>query len=244
MTRAIGWARQAATTAATATMAIAATGAAAQPAGSQDVYRPGVQSYWAFVNIAGWARAAPNMHARRVGRLSLRTEDRTDELVLIRAQAQAPQGGIWYEVELPIRPIGRVGWVPASMLGAVRSSDRWIKVDRHALTLSVVKDGAVVFTAAVGVGRPTAPTPSGEFYVRDVLRQPNANGFYGPIAFGLSAKSRVLTDWPGGGVIGIHGTNAPRLIPGRPSHGCIRMRNADILRLAQLIHIGDPVTIS
>jgi lipoprotein-anchoring transpeptidase ErfK/SrfK len=53
----------------------------------------------------------------------------------------------------------------------------------------------------------------------------------------------VLTDWPGGGVVGIHGTNEPRLLTGHVSHGCIRMRNADILRLDRIIEVGAPVTI-
>jgi lipoprotein-anchoring transpeptidase ErfK/SrfK len=53
----------------------------------------------------------------------------------------------------------------------------------------------------------------------------------------------VLTDWPGGGFIGIHGTNAPGLIPGRVSHGCIRMRNEDITRLNSLMSVGTPVSV-
>lgn len=57
------------------------------------------------------------------------------------------------------------------------------------------------------------------------------------------APSRVLTDWPGGGYIGIHGTNRPELIPGRISHGCIRLRNADVLRLARLMPLGTPISI-
>jgi lipoprotein-anchoring transpeptidase ErfK/SrfK len=53
-----------------------------------------------------------------------------------------------------------------------------------------------------------------------------------------------LTDWPGGGFIGIHGTNEPQLLPGRVSHGCIRLRNRDIARLAELMPVGTPVTIT
>ena len=66
---------------------------------------------------------------------------------------------------------------------------------------------------------------------------------YGPIAFGTNARSTFLTDWPGGGYIGIHGTNAPELLPGRVSHGCVRMRNEDILALSRLMPVGTPVTI-
>ena len=40
-----------------------------------------------------------------------------------------------------------------------------------------------------------------------------------------------MTDWPGGGIVGIHGTSQPGLIPGKISHGCVRLKNADILKL-------------
>jgi lipoprotein-anchoring transpeptidase ErfK/SrfK len=53
----------------------------------------------------------------------------------------------------------------------------------------------------------------------------------------------VLTDWPDGGFVGIHGTNEPELIPGAISHGCIRLRNVDILRLSRLMPVGTPLTI-
>ena len=56
-----------------------------------------------------------------------------------------------------------------------------------------------------------------------------AGSVYGPVAFITSATSPTLTDWPGGGIVGVHGTNTPGLIPGRISHGCVRLRNADIL---------------
>jgi lipoprotein-anchoring transpeptidase ErfK/SrfK len=67
---------------------------------------------------------------------------------------------------------------------------------------------------------------------------------YGPYALGTSAYAPTLAEWPGGGVVGIHGTNEPQLIPGRPSHGCVRMRNADITRLWHLISVGTPIEIS
>ena len=48
---------------------------------------------------------------------------------------------------------------------------------------------------------------------------------------------------PGGGFVGIHGTDAPQILPGRVSHGCVRMRNPAILRLFRLMPLGTPVTI-
>src|SRR3954453_20340192 len=106
----------------------------------------------------------------------------------------------------------------------------------------IYRDGKKITSAPVGTGQPQSPTPPGEFYIRDKLTD-YASPFYGPVAFGTSARSTVLTDWPDGGYVGIHGTDAPGLIPGRVSHGCIRLRDGDILRLARLMPVGTPLTV-
>ena len=85
-------------------------------------------------------------------------------------------------------------------------------------------------------------TPRGRFYIRNKLTRYRSPA-YGPVAFGTSARSPAATDWPAGGFIGIHGTDRPDLVPGRVSHGCIRMRNADILALARRMPVGTPVRI-
>jgi lipoprotein-anchoring transpeptidase ErfK/SrfK len=115
-------------------------------------------------------------------------------------------------------------------------------VDRARLRATLSRGGKIVFNAPVGIGTDASPTPAGEFSVRSKLAR-YASPFYGPIAFGTTARSDVLTDWPDGGFVGIHGTNEPQLLPGRVSHGCIRLRNRDILRLAQLMPVGTPITI-
>jgi lipoprotein-anchoring transpeptidase ErfK/SrfK len=115
-------------------------------------------------------------------------------------------------------------------------------VDRTRLTASLLRDGRPLFRAPVGVGAPATPTPSGEFYVRNRLHK-YSSPFYGPVAFGTSARSEAGSDWPAGGFVGIHGTNRPDLIPGRVSAGCIRMSNRDIVRLARLMRVGTPVSI-
>jgi lipoprotein-anchoring transpeptidase ErfK/SrfK len=115
-------------------------------------------------------------------------------------------------------------------------------VSRRRLTATLLRDGRRVFRAPVGIGRAGSPTPRGRFYVRNRLTR-YASPSYGPLAFGTSARSETLTDWPAGGYVGIHGTDRPTLVPGRISHGCIRMRNADILRLGRLMVVGTPVTI-
>lgn len=146
------------------------------------------------------------------------------------------------KVRLPILPNGSVGWVPRGALGAYQMVDTHLVVDRRLLRATLYRAGKAIFAARVGIGTSSSPTPSGEFIVRNKLTR-YASPFYGPVAFGTSARSEVLTDWPAGGFVGIHGTNAPQLLPGRVSHGCVRMRNADILRLARLMPVGTPLTI-
>ena len=46
----------------------------------------------------------------------------------------------------------------------------------------------------------------------------------------------MLTDWPGGGFVGVHGTNEPSSFPGYISHGCIRLPNDAIVKLSQLMN--------
>jgi hypothetical protein len=173
--------------------------------------------------------------------LSTLTPEGTTNLVLV--LGETAQGGVeWVHIRLPILPNNMTGWVPRSALGGYQFVTTHLVIDLRRLRATLSRDGRPVFSAPVGVGRPQWPTPRGEFYVRDKLTD-YASPFYGPVAFGTSARSAVLTDWPDGGFVGIHGTNAPGLIPGRVSHGCIRMRNRDILHLAQLMPVGTPLTI-
>jgi lipoprotein-anchoring transpeptidase ErfK/SrfK len=145
-------------------------------------------------------------------------------------------------VRLPILPNGSTGWVPRSALGGYVAVKTHLVVDLRRLTAVLYREGQRIFSAPIGVGRANWPTPRGEFFVRNRLTRFH-NAFYGPIAFGTNARSATLTDWPGGGFVGIHGTNSPQLIPGRISHGCIRLRNRDILRLSKLMPVGTPVTV-
>jgi hypothetical protein len=187
------------------------------------------------------AHRAPSEGSPTVTTLGRETSDGTTNIVLVLGEAKRG-ARLWVRVRLPVLPNGETGWVPRETLGGYRFVPTHLIVDRERFEATLLVDGRPVFRAPVGVGRPDAPTPAGEFYVLDKLTS-FKNPFYGPVAFGTSARSAVLTDWPGGGFVGIHGTNAPDLIPGRISHGCIRMRNADILHLSRLMPVGTPLTI-
>ena len=216
---------------------------AAYDAARRRLSRPGGVSRYAFVERRLTVRAAPDVHARSLGRLGTRTADGTDELVLALEGRTDRHGVRWMRVRTPLLPTGTVGWVNARQLSSLRRVRTWVLVDRRARRLTLRRDGRIVLRAPVGIGKAATPTPAGRFYIRDRLTGLPPGSLYGPEAFGTSARSEKVTDWPGGSVVGIHGTNQPQLIPGRVSHGCIRLHNADIRRLARLMPVGTPVTI-
>jgi hypothetical protein len=196
---------------------------------------------WAALRRPTIARARPSRRAHAITRLSSRTPEGTTNLVLVLGSGRDARGRLWIRARLPSRGV-RSAWLPRSALGTYGVVHTRLVVDRARLTLTLTRNGRVVFRAPVGIGRAQTPTPGGLFYVRDRVTR-YASAFYGPVAFGTSAQSATLTDWPGGGFVGIHGTDRPELIPGRVSHGCIRLRNADILRLAKLMPVGTPLQI-
>ncbi|WP_083873609.1 L,D-transpeptidase [Frankia sp. QA3] len=88
------------------------------------------------------------------------------------------------------------------------------------------------------------PLPALEFYLTELLRPADPTGPWGPYAFGLSGFSDVITQFNGAnGLIGLHGVNRPDLVGTDASHGCIRLRNADIEKLAGILPIGTPISI-
>ena len=200
------------------------------------------ESRWAKVRVATAARAAPRAGARRITRLAARTPEGTTNLVLALDRVADDRGRLWVRVRLPVLPANTTGWVPRSALGGYGVVTTRLIVDLGERRATLLREGRPIFRAVVGIGTPAAPTPRGEFYVRNKLTD-YRNSFYGPLAFGTSARSPTLTDWPAGGFVGIHGTNEPTRIPGRISHGCIRLRNADIVRLGRLMPVGTPLTI-
>jgi hypothetical protein len=204
--------------------------------------RSSALSYWASVRLAVAARSAPTSRAAVVTWLARTTAEGTTNIVLVLSRRTDRHGRLWVHVRLPVLPNGLTGWVPRVALGVYGAVQTHLVVDLERLTVTLFRDGRPILRAPAGVGQPQWPTPKGSFYIRDVVTK-YESPFYGPLAFGTSARSSVLTDWPGGAFIGIHGTDEPQLLPGRVSHGCIRLRNEDILRLRRLMPVGTPITI-
>jgi hypothetical protein len=198
---------------------------------------------WAYGAVGGVAiRRLARSDSARVARLHTVTEDGLPEVYELLGRAVDANGTPWVQVIIPMRPTGRSGWVPAKDLGAFHLVHSLLVINRPTRELTLLRGGVVVFRARVGVGKPSTPTPAGHFWIREKFPVSGVP-LYGPYAIGTSNYSAVETDWPGGGVVGIHGTDQPNLIPGAPSHGCIRLRNSQITRLYNQITVGTPLII-
>ena len=200
-------------------------------------------SRWGHAQATAQIRLSPQASSRSVGRLRFFTEDGLAEVYPVLAARRDSAGRNWLQVRVPARPNGRIGWVLDEMLSSsLYIVQTQLVIDRGKLRATLLKRGRQIWSARVGIGKSGTPTPQGQFWIRERLKGLGNGTTYGPWAFGTSAYSN-LSDWPGGGVVGIHGTNQPGLIPGRPSHGCIRVRNGPIRQLARLMPIGTPVSI-
>ena len=69
------------------------------------------------------------------------------------------------------------------------------------------------------VGAAFTPTPTGTFYVTDIV--PQTSPSFGPVALATDGYSEVMDEFDTGvPVVALHGTNAPELIGQARSNGC------------------------
>ena len=148
----------------------------------------------------------------------------------------------WYIVQLPMWPNGRIGWVRAQDV-SVRTVRTRIAVDLSSRRVTLFRDGRRVLTTVAAIGAPSTPTPIGSYYVNQRFVTGNPFGVFGPRIVGVSAFSPVLRNWPQGGPVAIHGTNTPHELGFAVSHGCIRVRNSEVLRIYRNATVGTPVEI-
>ena len=186
-------------------------------------------------------RSAPSRTARVVTTLAQFRPDFHPRTVLALETRRGRSGEpAWYRITVPGRPNGRTGWIPAAAAD-VKPVDRWLVIYRGARKFELYVDGALRRTGPVAVGARGMETPIGLFFVQSRF-VPRKYPILGAFAFETSGYSK-LSDWPGGGVVGVHGTNAPWLMGQAVSHGCVRLRNSDILVLRKLVSVGTPVKI-
>jgi len=200
-------------------------------------------------------RKAPNGSSSVIARLSeFRPQDYRPRAILaigskMAAPAKRKPGSAkvatsttpaWYKIAVPGRPNGRTGWVKAKEV-SIRPMPWQVVVFRGSRMLQLWKGKQLVYTNRVAVGAPGMETPLGLYYVT-VRFKPIREPFLGAFAFETSAYSK-LSDWPGGGKVGIHGTYQPQLLGQAVSHGCVRMSNTAAGFLRDRVPVGTPIRI-
>jgi lipoprotein-anchoring transpeptidase ErfK/SrfK len=188
--------------------------------------------------------AAPKATAKRVAVMRQFRPDFRPQVVLALDALRSKSGEpTWYRIAVPGRPNGQTGWVRASSV-ELRPVRKRLVVFRGARRFEYWEGDRLVRAGKVAVGKPGAETPTGLFYVTWKF-SPKIDPSWavlGEYAFETSAYSK-LTDWPGGGIVGVHGTPWPHLLGQAVSHGCIRLHNRDILFLKSRVPLGTPVKI-
>ena len=168
-----------------------------------------------------------------------RSDYRIQEIFAIGTKTGS-DGKLWYHISVPMRPNGTHGWIPAAAAD-LKPTKAQIVVNVGKRVIDVFKNGKHVLHGKVAVGAPGMETPLGHYYVAATFVPVN-DPFLGVFALETSAYSK-LTEWPGGGVVGIHGTYEPWLLGKAVSHGCVRVSNHTASRLKRLTPIGTPIWI-
>jgi hypothetical protein len=182
---------------------------------------------------------APRAGARRLVLVHQFRTDYRPQIVLVTGARSDRAGRLWYRVEVASPTNRLAGWVTGRALSVTTVPER-IVIRRGARLLELYRGRRLLVRTRIAVGKPGAETPLGRFYVTAKFRP--TLPVLGEYALETSAHSR-LSDWPGGGIVGIHGTPSPWLLGRAVSHGCIRVQNGVILRLKQLVPLGTPITV-
>ena len=114
--------------------------------------------------------------------------------------------------------------------------------------VQIYREQQFVTSYPIAIGQAGWETPLGSFYVVEMQRDPKWQhpitgevippGSANPLGkrwIGFLADGRAH--------IGFHGTNQEELIGQAVSHGCIRMRNRDVIAMYDQVTLGTPVEV-
>jgi hypothetical protein len=240
-------------TAAAAAPTLAADGGGAKtPAGSKSAKHTAGSSAWAHAEhvfpAAGQftvrsipVRKAPNPRAPVIKVMTqFRPDYRIQEVFAVGVRMGSNHLP-WYKISIPMRPNGTMGWIPARVVRLAPTVAE-IEVHRVSRTIDLYWHGKHVWHGGVAIGAPGMETPLGHYYVAARF-VPYQDPFLGVFAVETSGYS-ALTEWPGGGWFGIHGTSMPQLIGQAVSHGCVRVTNETAAKLQKYSPLGTPIVIT
>ncbi|MEW6498510.1 MAG: L,D-transpeptidase [Cyanobacteriota bacterium] len=167
-------------------------------------------------------------------------------------QENSPQN-FWFFEGLQLPPLGEPSlYLPSEEITPVESINNDINThlvvklsDRQ---VYVYQNNQLKVSYPIAVGKPGWETPLGRYQVLTMQRNPAWqhpwNDKVIPPGPDNPLGARWIGFWTDGrNFIGFHGTPNERLVGQAVSHGCIRMRNQDILALYALVKIGTPVTV-
>lgn len=117
----------------------------------------------------------------------------------------------------------------SSGIGATQASVQ-IVINLAQRRLTLIRNGVEVASYPVAIGKPTTPTPVGEF--RILNKALNPGGVFGTRWMGFTTRGH-----------GIHGTNQPQSIGHAVSNGCVRMYTPDVEALFDQVWVGVPVSV-
>jgi L,D-transpeptidase catalytic domain len=186
-------------------------------------------------------RARPGPHARAIRIMrQFRRDFRRQEIFAVSSRV-GYDGQTWYRISVPGRPNGRMGWIPAWSVD-LRPTVAKVEVHRRSRKIDLFWHGKRVWHAIVAVGAPGMETPLGLYYAAARF-VPYNDPYLSVFAVETSGYSK-LTEWPGGGVFGIHGTPEPWLLGKAVSHGCIRVSARTARMLRRYVPLGTPIVIT
>ncbi len=128
-----------------------------------------------------------------------------------------------------------------------------VTVARDSKTVRVFKKGKIVRTYRVAVGEPKYPTPTGQFTVQSMQKNPTwnvpqsewAGDLAGQVIPGGDPRNPLVARWIGfNGSVGFHGTKSISSLGTSASHGCVRMSPGDVTDLFEQVEVGTPVLVA
>jgi L,D-transpeptidase catalytic domain len=218
-------------------------GASADPG---DPTGPTAASAWlARVTSPTLLRDGPSESAAVMESIGPTTQWGGDTQLLVKDSART-DGDLWLDVRVQGRPNGRHGWIRGDHASLSTTPYR-LEIRRMTKRLTLLKAGRSVRSIKVVVGAPETPTPPGYFSIADKLELSDDRHFLGSWVLPLTGYSDVLQTFDGGiGQIALHGRGGASLLQPvgtAASHGCVRVENRQIGRIAATVPTGTPVVI-
>ena len=129
--------------------------------------------------------------------------------------------GDWVQVLLPSKPNGSTGWLRSGDLERARSPSV-VAVHLGSKRLELTRDGQVVDEWTVGIGKASAPTPTGRTFLLGAFSDDAQD--YSPVILPLGTHSPTLDTFGGGpGTVAIHTWPTDDVFGTASSDGCIRV---------------------